>query len=178
MIEFLILACVISMLGIEVYQMAQKQKTKCECEHLLKRIEHILWEIKQLLTPLPTGGTIHQLGEDGMPGAGSNSIQAGGAPGVFQASFTPPGSSVPSADVITFATNDPNAVVSPGPTSDPTTCSVTVPATDTNTSLVLACQLTGPDFPTPVNLTPLTVAILPAVTPPVLPTGGTINQLS
>lgn len=106
--------------------------------------------------------------------AGSNSIQAG-LQGTFQASFTPAGSAVPSTDVITFTSSDAGAVVAPSPDGDPTKCVVNVAATDVNPSFVLTCTLTGPDFPAPVVLTPLTVAILPNLN---LPTGGTINQLS
>ena len=100
-----------------------------------------------------------------------------GVPGIFQVTPTPAGTSVPAADTITFAANDPEVVIGPGNAGDPTTCSVTAPVGDTNASFILAVQFSGPDFPTPVNGTPVTVTINQA-TPPTLPTGGTIAQLS
>lgn len=130
--------------------------------------------LRRAALQLPTGGEITQLTGDLMPGAGSNSIQAG-LQGTFQASFTPSGSAVPPADTITFTSSDAGAVVASSPDGDPTKCVVNVSAADVNPSFVLTCTLSGPDFPAPVVLTPLTVAILPNLN---LPTGGTINQLS
>jgi hypothetical protein len=107
-----------------------------------------------------------------------NSLDPGVA-GVFQASFLPAGSSVPAADVITFAADDPEVVLAASPDGDLTKVVVTFPATgDAATSFNLACQLTGPDFPTPVNLTPTNVKINTVAPPPNLPTGGSIVQLS
>jgi len=111
-------------------------------------------------------------------GPGSNSIMAGNAAGgVFQANLTnASGPAVlPAADSITFAANDPAIVITPVP-GQPLQVQVVAPASDLGTSFQLAAQLSGPDFPTPVNLTPLTVAINQPTSG--LPTGGTISQIS
>lgn len=157
-------------------------------KHILERIldlerenRVILLKILARLTPLPTGAIIRQLGEDGMPLVGmmiDNSIQAGGS-GVFQVTPTPAGSAVPKADTITFAASDPAVTIAASPDGDPTKAVVSVPASDSNPNFQLACQFSGPDFPTPVDATPITVTIVPvAPPPPPLPTGGTIAQLS
>lgn len=104
-----------------------------------------------------------------------NSIVVG-TTGVFQVTPTPPGSAVPKADTITFAASDPSITVAASPDGDPTKAVVGVPSGSALTSFQLACQFSGPDFPTPVNATPITVSVTPATAP--LPTGGTISQLS
>jgi hypothetical protein len=167
--------------------MSHKHDHGCDCckenrvlLDIIERLTKIVAHLTGQGGTLPSNGVITQIsgGTNMLPrAAGSNSIPVGGS-GVFQVTPTPAGTSVPAADQITFATNDPGAVVSAGPTSDPTTCTVTVAASDTNTSFVLACQFSGPDFPTPVNCTPLTVAIVPVTPPPNLPTGGSIAQIA
>ena len=137
-----------------------------------------LWEITCILQKLvpkviPTGGTIRQIGAT-MPGAGSNSMNVGGT-GTFQVTPTPAGSKVPAADQIVFSTPDTSVTLSPSSDGDPTKVVATDAASDTNPSFTLNCQFTGPDFPTPVVCTPLTVALIPAST---LPTGGTIAQIA
>jgi hypothetical protein len=156
----------------------------CECCHenrvLLDIIERLTKIIAHLTSgggTLPSGGQYTQISGGTMPGPGSNSIQAGGAPGIFLLTPSPAGSTLPAADTLTNATNDPAVVVAAVP-GQPMQVSLTVPASDTNTSFVLAGQFSGPDYPTPVNVTPLTIAIIPATTPPVIPTGGTYSQLS
>jgi len=138
---------------------------------VLERIERIL----RARFTIPTGAVIEQIGEE-MP---TNNTVVAGTSGVFQVTPTPAGTSVPAADTITFAANDPAVTISASPDGDPTKAVVAVSASDTNASFQLACQFTGPDFPTPVDATPITVTIeQPTPPPPTLPTGGTIAQLS
>ena len=159
-----------------------------EFEH---RLIHVLHEIAYWLrvlagkhqTTLPSGGTITQLGENGMPRT-DGKIQAGTSD-VFQATFSPAGSVVPAADKISFASDDPSAVLSADPGGDPTKVVVAVPASDLQGSapagspgsLNLACTVSGPDFPTPLKLTPLNVPIVAPVASN-LPTGGTLSEIS
>lgn len=104
----------------------------------------------------------------------NNSIVAGTS-GVFQVTPTPAGTSVPAADKIAFGASDTSIVISASPDGDPTKAVVEVPKGSGLTSFQLACQFTGPDFPTPVDATPITVAVEQPVS---LPTGGTLAQLS
>lgn len=102
-----------------------------------------------------------------------------GQPSIFKANFTPTGSTLPSTDTITFGCDDPAVVLAPSPDGDVTKIQVTFPATgDSATSFNLAAQLTGPDYPTPLNLTPRNVTVQSTTPPPTLPSGGTIDQVS
>ena len=177
--DWLLVAMIAVLLGIEVFRMTHghhghNEHGECKCHVELEEIRAILAQILAFLQhPLPTGGTLTQIGDDGMPT--NNSIVVG-TTGVFQVTPTPPGSAVPAADVITFAASDPSITIAVSPDADPTKVMVGAPAGSTLTSFQLACQFTGADFPTPVNATPITVSVTPAAAP--LPTGGTIAQLS
>lgn len=153
----------------------QERKLLHKIYEILLENERILKAVLALLTRLPTGGTISMIGENGnMP---TNLSLVPGVAGIFQFNPTPAGSSVPPADTCTFAANDPAVVIAPVP-GQPLQASVTFPATgDSATSFQLAAQVSGPDFPTPVNATPVTVSIVGSVSGN-LPTGGTLSQLS
>jgi len=157
--------------------------------HEERHIKHLLEELIRIdtengvkldailarLTLLPTGGTIQKIGEDGMP---TNLSVVPGVESIFQFNPTPSGTSVPAADVCTFAADDSAVVIRPIP-GQPLQAGVTFPATgDSAASFNLAAQLTGPDFANPVNATPVSVTVVGAAPPPSLPTGGTITQIS
>jgi hypothetical protein len=146
-----------------------------EILHLEKQNRDKMDRILALLTHLPTGGTISILGDEKVP---TNLSVVPGVASIFQFNPSPSGSSVPAADACTFAADDSAVVIAQVP-GQPLQASVTFPATgDAATSFNLAAQLTGPDFPTPVNATPVNVTVVGSAPPPNLPTGGTITQLS
>jgi hypothetical protein len=164
----------------------EERKIEGEEKEILEVCKKILAEVRAIrrildsISGLAVGGTIIQIGEDGMP---TNLSLAPGVPGVFQANPVDVNGNpviVAAPDVITFASNDPAVTVTNNFNGNLAQAQVTFPATgDTNTSIQLAAQITGPDYPTPVNLTPVTVSISGVTPPPSgLAVGGTITQIS
>src|SRR5271154_3770250 len=131
-------------------------------------LERLVKAIEFLETPA-TEAAVTQRGT--MPT--DNTIQAG-ASGVFQA--VPNGALSATVSPV-WSASDPAVVITQDPSdASGLTVDVAVPATDTNTSFVLAVELTpssGPAFPTSI-----TVTIAPVTPPPAPATSAVINQLS
>lgn len=142
--------------------------TEIQSEHrdCCKFLRGAVLEIIHLLNR-QTGFSVVQLqGENSMPITGI----VAGATGVFQETPLPLGAVIPAGTIPVWTSSDPTnapAVAS----ADGTTCSVSVPATATITSFVLAVQNQDGTFPTSV-----TVPVTPAAPP--AQTGFQIDQTS
>jgi hypothetical protein len=133
-----------------------------EMDLILERVDKIL----NSLTVRPTGGVIDILGDHVSTTVGTSSN--------FQFAYTPAGSVPPAGTTQKWTVDVTDVTLTPS--ADGFTCQAAVPATETATAYNLTCtsSYTPPGAPTPISFT-LNVPIVPAG---VLPTGGTITQLS
>ena len=150
---------------------AEKERLRqieAKLNQLLAEQDLILERENQILNLLtrPTGGIIKLLGDHMSTVAGTTSN--------FQFAYTPAGSVAPQGTTQTWTVDVTD--ISLTPSADGFTCQAAVPATETATAYNLTCtsSYTPPGATTPISFT-INTPITPAV---VLPTGGTITQLS
>lgn len=144
------------------------RKIEAKLNQLLAEQDLILERENQIFNLLnrPTGGVINILGDHMSTVAGTTSN--------FQFAYTPAGSVAPQGTTQTWTVDVTDVALTPSP--DGFTCQAAVPVTETATAYNLTCtsSYTPPGATTPISFT-INVPIVPAV---VLPTGGTITQLS
>jgi hypothetical protein len=148
-----------------------------EIRRLVKEGVRYLKEIRSFFPVIPTGVKVIQIGDDSMPGAGSNNITQGGT-GRFQAQPTPAGSAFPTGTTFAASSDDSQITLTQNLTVDPSGATFDAqdaagdPATTAN--IVIAAQMPG--TPPPAVLTGTDPITITPVGPP-LPTGLNVVQV-
>jgi hypothetical protein len=156
----------------------REKEEEDKLDRILKRLvvlEALIIDVLLELKPqiLPTGVSITQ------GGSMITGVQAGGAPGLFEADPIPSTVPFPVGSTETWTTDDPTVTLAPS--TDGTQASATVPASNVakdfglTVSVQMPAPVAGGAAPPPLTNT-VRVPIIPAPAP--VPTGVQINQLS
>jgi hypothetical protein len=158
--------------NMERREIAALRSIEAQLQSLSDRVDDIL--VLLAGRKVPTAVQISQGGSNVITG-----IQAGGAPGVFEADPIPSNVPFPAGTTDTWTSDDPNVTLAPS-TTDPTQVQASTPASNTAKDFGLTVSTQMPADSTGAVPAPFTntvrVPIIPATT--AVPTGVQINQIS